>query len=96
MQEELQLLLTETVNHPLKQRILPHIGMSETKPVPVSSEQCFRAAYDYILAELFPHLKIPSVFKLNPEINLVLRDIRGFFNKCSGHCATFHVILEAS
>lgn len=92
----MQLLLTETVNHPLQQHILLHIGMSGTKPVLVSSGQRFRAAYDYILGELFPHLKIPSVFKLNPEINFTLRDIRSFFNRCSGHSTTFHVILEAS
>lgn len=64
--------------------------------VPDGSEQCFRAAYDYILEELFPHLKIPSVLTLNPEINWALRDIRGFFSRCSRHFASFHVILEAS
>lgn len=70
--------------------------MQETKSVPFGSEQCFRAAYYYILEQLFPHLKIPSVLKLNPEINWALGDIRDFFNRCSGHCTNFHVILEAS
>lgn len=70
--------------------------MQETISVPLGSEQCFRAAYGYISEELFPHLTIPSVLTLNPEINWALSYIRGFFSRCSRHFATFHVILEAS